>query len=173
MPTTLRGSDNFDSASQKPIAEYEVTGSAVTSIDFTGLDINAHKSYRIELEAIDGATGSDISLYVNGDTTATNYYHQYIYANGASVSSGRANNPTVVAIISGTNSSSVINVLRVNGYPHILSLINRSGSSTIELIQRTIQKTGTVTNITQLTFTSNVANGIGVGTKVRIYRGDV
>ena len=32
------------------LAEYTVTGSAVTSIDFSGLDINTHKSYRVEIE---------------------------------------------------------------------------------------------------------------------------
>ena len=51
------------------LAEYIVSGSAVTSIDFSGLDINTHKSYRVEIDWINPtASPTAMSVFINGDT---------------------------------------------------------------------------------------------------------
>lgn len=178
MPSYVRGSDNFDSlASVKPslLAEYEVTGSAVTSIDFSGLDINTHKSYRVEMELVNAtASLANIYSFINGDTTLTNYYSQYAYANGTGLSGSRVNTPQLTQMTASQSSSLyVCNITRSNGYPFLHTVGSFNDASTIQTLQNITKKTATVTNITQLTFTASVASSIGVGSKIRIYRGDV
>ena len=156
------------------LAEYTVSGSAVTSIDFSGLDINTHKSYRVEIELINAtASGGALYCFVNGDTTLTNYWSQYFYANSTSVTSARQNNPQISTLIASSIASVQLSIEKVNGYTRITSSDNFNTSSSIAYEIFSSTKTATVTNITQLTFTSSVASSIGVGSKIRIYRGDV
>lgn len=160
------------------LAEYTVSGRAVTSIDFSGLDINTHKSYRVEIEMIN-ATDSQALLYmfVNGDTTLANYASQGLAGVGSTVSSSRLSAPKICinSTSVGSDNAVVVNVTRVAGKcSYISSYVRDIGSTSI--VQGEIMwggKTATVTNITQLTFTSSVAMAIGVGSKIRIYRGDV
>lgn len=160
------------------LAEYTVTGSAVTSIDFTGLDINLHKSYRIELELIN-ATASLVLFYmfVNGDTTNTNYWSNYSARDhsttGSSVLGVSINNAQVGSIIASSNSMFTINLSNVNGEPNANFIGKRNATITPSFNVGIMSKIATVANITQLTFKASVASSIGIGSKIRIYRGDV
>lgn len=156
------------------LAEYVVSGSAVTSIDFSGLDINTHKSYIVELEIIN-PTGStaDISLFVNADTTQTNYYSQIFFAQGTTSSASISNASKLMTSRSSGSENSVVFIQKVNNYLKAMANgIGLNGSSMYWQTQ-SITKTAQITNITQLTFTSSIAGSIGVGSKIRIYRGDV
>jgi hypothetical protein len=155
------------------LAEYEVTGSAVTSIQFTGLDINAHNSYRIELEWYNPAANSSISLFYNGDTTGTNYNRQELRSDGATSSSGRANTAEAFIAFSGGRVAYKGMIYVVGGYATTITMGSGQGGAAIITEQFTQQKSpATVSNITQLDFTASVASAIGVGSKIRIYRGD-
>lgn len=156
------------------LAEYTVIGSAVTSIDFSGLDVNTHKSYRIEVELIN-ATASlfDCYCFVNGDTTITNYYSQVIDANSTTIVGGRYNYPSIGSVGASSTSQHNSLVLKANGYVNVRSHGGYLLGPSTRTTTTTTVKTSTVTNITQLTFTSSVASAIGVGSKIRIYRGDV
>lgn len=57
------------------VAETTVSGGAVTSVTFSGLDLATDAKYRIIMN-IDNATGNlaTLGLFYNGDTTDTNYY---------------------------------------------------------------------------------------------------
>jgi hypothetical protein len=73
------------------IDEYEVSGSAVASVTFSGLDGDTDEVYMIEVYAIQsGATGNAIVLRPNSDNTANNYRYQYSYAANASITAARA-----------------------------------------------------------------------------------
>ena len=154
--------------------EAVVTGSARTSIDFPLLDINTHKSYRVEIEMIN-AVGSLFELYcfVNGDTVVTNYYTQVIDASSTTLASNRSNYPSVASVGASSVTSANSILLKTNGYVNFRNNASYLLGSSIRTTTSTISKTATVTNITQLTFTSSVASAIGVGSKIRIYRGDV
>ncbi|WP_067176968.1 hypothetical protein [Sulfurospirillum sp. UCH001] len=157
------------------LAEYVVTGSAVTSIDFTGLDINTHKSYRVEI-SIANATANSSGLYcfINGDTNLTNYYRELVQFDGTTIGANRANNPQIITLQPSSSLSLTSNVQRGdNGYARAINFGNSSNGSSILKEDSTLVKTATVSNITQLTFTTSVVNAIAIGSKIRIYRGDV
>ena len=157
------------------LAEYEVTGSAVTSIDFSGLDINTHKSYRIEFEWKNPtANYSSIQMFVNGDATSTNYYTQELYIYGTAMGAQRKNGSEIIYCEQYSTALGNANISLLAGESvGCLSHFSYSIPSTVQENYRTIRKTNTVTNITQLTFTASIANSIGIGSKIRIYRGDV
>lgn len=159
------------------LAEYTVTGAARTTIDTLAdmgitLDINTHKNYRVEIELINAtASGADISCFVNGDTVLTDYYTTYIQFTTA-VSGGRLNSPRIAWLPPSSNSC-YTSVISLVGYPIFKTHgIQLPTSSCVEDLFTTA-KTATVANITQLTFTSSVAGAIGIGSKIRIYRGDI
>lgn len=154
------------------LAEYTVSGSAVTSIDFSGLDINTHKSYRVEIEMV---TMSACVLYcfVNADTTVTNYYTQTSGGGATAWSGGRYNTPATITASATGNHIGNFSVERVNGVPNFVGIGSSQLGTTPVFYNFFTLKTATVANITQLTFTSSVASAIGVGSKIRIYRGDV
>lgn len=158
------------------LAEYTVSGSAVTSIDFSGLDINAHKSYRVELD-IYNPTGTQISIYcfINGDTVLTNYYSQLLQGFSGSANGANNNNPAILQVINGQFASARCAICHspLIVKPRVLSQTSENEGTALVSKQYAVCKTATVTNITQLTFTSSVASAIGLGSKIRIYRGDV
>jgi hypothetical protein len=161
------------------LVETEVTGSAVTSIDLTGLDIATHKSYRIEVDWYNSSGSTATArLFVNGDTTVTNYDAQYLLTSATTVTGARENNANIVSLVNDHSISAVIHVGMVagsgsNNYARITNFgyPDRVGT-VIDLLLRTVAYRTSITNITQLTLSSSVAGALGVGTKVRIYRGD-
>lgn len=157
------------------LAEYEVTGSPASSIDITGLDLNTHKSYRLEIEFINATAGSvSIYAYVNNDTTATNYYMQYVYRSAsAAAAANRNNNPDILTTGANGRTSSVGFVQMVDGYTTIISHNTDNIGTSVAFKQQNLAHTVQQSNLTQLTLTATVASSLGVGTKVRIYRGDV
>lgn len=157
------------------LAETTVSGSAVTSIDFTGLDINTHQSYRVEMEWINGtASSSALYPFFNGDTVATGYYSQEVQASSTTVSGSRENTPRS-AVSSATSRTKVtMHISRdTDGWAIVESRSNRTLGSAITADLYTVSRTTTLTNITQLTLTATVASSLSIGTKARIYRGDL
>jgi hypothetical protein len=161
-------------AKSRLVASDEVTGSATTTIDFTGLDMNAHGGrYNIEVSFIEGASlVTAINLYVNNDTTDTNYYVQQISVNDTTVTGSRTNLPSMVQSAADNEVLANAYIGLANGYPHVLVSYASGAASAVLLIDRVIKKTGTVSNITQLTFTATQTDGLGVGTTIKIYRTD-
>ncbi len=152
--------------------EYEVVGAAQTEIDVTGLDINAHKSYRVEIDAI-AALDSIVYLFINNDTVLANYNSQYLHADGTSLSGGRGALPEALAMdAGGENLVSLLVSKNGNNETSVVSNETRNNSSAIKVTRRGIGYPIAVANITQLTITSATANALGIGTKIRIYRGD-
>jgi len=155
------------------LAEFEVTGTALTSINFSGLDINTHKSYRIEIELINPlASSPNIYLFVNGDTTVTNYDSQHtIFSTSASAS--RPNSSLLTTMVASQLMKTILNVSIVDDVAsYIVSSLSPTSSTTVNSTSGSGRKTATVANITQLTFTASISNTIGIGSKIRIYRGD-
>lgn len=155
------------------VYETEVTGAAVTSIDVTGLDINTDKGYVLKIDGLNSNAGaSDYYLYANNDTTQTNYTTQDLDASATSVSGARAStNIFAEAISASANFYSKIDI--TNGFSVFSYEADtiRSKGTGLSIQNRIVSKNATTTNITQLTITASVADGLGIGTTVRIYRG--
>jgi hypothetical protein len=166
--------DSINPLEKTLFKEYTVSGSAVTTIDFTGLDINAHNSYSIELDITNvTASGAQIHMFINADTTVTNYYSQYSLASGTSLAGTRANNPTVSSFDANNIVKCNISLSKVIDKVRAISSCCDLSDATVRVLNYSYAKVGTVTNITQITFTSTVASSIAIGSKIRIYRGDL
>lgn len=164
----------IDGGAGSLLASYTVAGSAVTSIDFTGLDITTHKSYRIEAELSNAtADAAEISLFINNDTTTTDYYSQWASDIDTTQAAARVNKPEFAELPASSGVSSVGYVKKTGGYASYQGNNLQSTGSGVKSTRAAISKTATVTNITQLTFTSSVASSIAVGSTIRIYRGDM
>lgn len=151
--------------------EFTVVDNPTTSINFSGLDINTHKSYRVEIDNVSNGA-SYIALFVNGDNTQTNYYTQQIFVTSATVVGININASRFGYQAAEDNLATVSATIHkgANGLVTFESLCSCDRNESACSFGR---KTGTVTNVTQLTFTHTLTNGFGVGSKIRIYRGDV
>jgi len=168
--TDIRSAANNDEL----IDEITVSGGAVTQIDFTGLDINKHKGYRIEIEAQNAVASTVLlEMFVNGDTTSINYYSQTLVSTGASVTSSRANDADTLILAPTEDNKGCINLSLLNDYPCANIVANNRPAATMVQYLASWKKTATVSNITQLTFIADTAAALDNGTRIRIYREDV
>ncbi len=145
-----------------------------TSVEFTGLDTAAHKGYRIEINYKNGtATAHSLSMYVNGLTTATDYYQEAIYADGTAIGALRTNNADILAANASDLTYAVIDFTQVpGGYAMATSVCARAPGVPIIYMNYVWSKTVAVANVTSIQFTAGVADGIGIGTTFSIYRKD-
>jgi len=152
------------------VYETEVTGAAVTSIDVTGLDTSVHRSYRVELEII-LTSSATLYAYVNNDTTNTNYYSQNLQGDGATAAASRNNDPRISVGVAGAYY--IIGTFGVVGGNYAATVETTAAVDTVSPVRqnRSLAKTASITDITQLTITSSVASSINIGSKIRIYRG--
>lgn len=154
------------------LAEYVVGTTGVKSIDFSGLDINTHKSYRVEADIKPDGEGV-LCTYVNNTLTDTDYYTQRVWGDATSVSASRYNSPWVGFVYSGEISNNTINIrLCGDKYTFSNNTNKRIGNAQdIQLFSGSCF--ANFTNITQLTFTLGGSIDFSIGSKIRIYRGDV
>lgn len=166
--------DEYANFPKNLFLEYVVTSNC-TSIDFSNLlDLNAHKSYRIEIEIVN-ATASAMSLraFINGDTVLTNYYNQWGSFANTTVAGSRVNTANILSFDANSVCTGNYVLSMTDGYVSIVGSFLKGIGSAVQLIPSSTSKTAKVSNVTCLTFTSSVALSIGIGSKIRIYRGDV
>lgn len=150
------------------------TTALATTVEFTGLDINTHKKYIISIAYKNGtASAHGLLLYVNGQTVATEYYNQVLQADGSTVAASRNNNAQILAVDASDRSSFILNMeIAEGGFAFIFANGCRNVGSIMYSYSNAWSRTVAVTNITSLTLTAGVTDGIGVGTVIKIYRGD-
>jgi len=153
------------------IAEAAPTGN-VTTVTFTGLDINTDKAYMIVWAVVDASGGpSRIDLLINNMTLATSYYSQYFGAANATVGAGRENNAGVIAVAA-LNDAAGRTLLQLppSGFPAaVTNQLKDSGTLTAQYGYG-MTLASTVSNITRLDFTHNGANGIKAGSRFTLFR---
>jgi len=156
--------------SLKKVAEVNVT-SNTTQVTITGLDIKADKFYLIVFTTKNPtATSGWVSMYVEADTTAANYYSQYFHATGTGLAGGLYNAAYIGHVDSGDRNAFIVWLVRdPDGYPRFNCYAMRKTGSGTEINLNSGSKTATVTNITRLDFIHDVAGGIGAGSKIIIY----
>jgi hypothetical protein len=155
------------------VASNTVSGSAVTSFSFTGLDLDTHISYIIEMEILADAGNNLFSIYANNLQTATDYRSQLIQATSTTVNSEQANNARIGYLSDGYRTRSIIHVGYSTGrYFYASAQFVRQHSSTTGFItiNGVWKPTELVANLTRLDIVHSTASGFGVGTKVRIYK---
>lgn len=141
------------------------------TVDITGLDINTDGVYIVEAQILngDGANTSAISIQVEGDTTAANYRVQRLQVNNATLAAARANNSNIQNLAAGKDCN-----LRITVHRDTAGLIRIIGHSCLDdgvglqFWEWAVTTEAAKTNLTQLTFTSDRATGMGSGSKFTI-----
>ena len=151
----------------KKVAEVTLEAAA-TSITIDNLDINAHKFYEIILSLKNAiASGVSISMYINNDQVATNYYEQILRVIDTTINSALYNDANVAYVHANISSFNVIDLIRdIDGYPRAVVRTCRAPPSEMNLILKSYAKADTVTNITRLDFVASAADSLDTGSKV-------
>jgi hypothetical protein len=148
-------------------------GTATTSVSFTGLTISKDDDYML-VSDVYNPTGSnnDIFMHINGNTTLTNYYRQYLYCDGTSVTADRTNNNASIYIPATRKSVGITNIKLTNSGYYITK--TKAGVSydsvAIALEEVCTTSTFTSTNITSIAITGSIASGIGIGSRFQLYK---
>ncbi|MHB8171205.1 MAG: hypothetical protein ACYDG6_06650 [Thermincolia bacterium] len=154
------------------VGQITVSGSAVTSVQFTGLDGNAHGGYVLvaEAKAIGGSGASVLNLFINGDNTATNYRSQELWASGASLGAVRHESPRFLALEANDGVVAVVDINRTPTHWYCLSATKKTDPQGLPEIRNYSISRWTAANITQLNIVSTLAGGIDLGSKFSLYR---
>ena len=157
-------------AGWEKIVDEQVTGAAVTSVDITGLDLDAGKVYQIILRITEASNNNTfISMFFNNDTTATNYYNEQVEGDGVGLAAERLNNARVCSVGALTETTAFVVLAREVGKPTAFFAGNLFEQSTIR-IRFGAHSWVTENNVTRITFTAAHANAIGVGSRILIFK---
>jgi len=153
------------------VSETTVSGGAVTSVQFTGLDLESDETYLIYVLLKNAtASASTISMTVNSDATATNYYAQTMIRSDTTAAGNRTND----AQIGYMNASDfyhghlfVHKLAGVNPWANYVSCYN--ATATVNVWNGAWVHNST-TNVTTLTIIGSTASSIADGSKIIIYK---
>lgn len=146
-------------------------GTAVTSVDITGLNIDKTSEYMLVSDIVNAGTASDYSLFSNATTTG--YATQYLSANAATIALARASNSIFTNVAASAKNCVITNIklTHKSGYIVLESWTTATySSSSLYLLYRYGSSTFTATSITQLTITSVIATQIGIGSRFQLYK---
>jgi hypothetical protein len=147
-----------------------VSGAAATTLTLSGLDLSSYKCVFLSW-SFDNATGSssNLSIYYNADTTATNYETQVLTGNGSSVSSSRANDAFVIGLVANEPSIGTA-VIRYDqdGKARWTSVLNRGPAATM-LLQIGGQMWTVAGAITGITVSASVASSLAIGSTFSLW----
>lgn len=153
------------------VAQNIVAGAAVTSIQFTNLDLDTDECYMVIATVHNPTgTGSNVALFYNADTTATNYYRQYIYCSSTTIGAARQNNAFILDPFASKSSTATIWIKAdAEGYIRAYGCQEDKDPAECRLMNLFTCWTGTA-NATTITFTASVANSIGIGSNITLYK---
>jgi hypothetical protein len=156
------------------IYDTTVTGAAVTSVQFTGLDLDSDGTYFIVIDLYNAAAGgANILLEANGDTTTTNYENTRIQADGSSISNTLFNTAGITYCDAGLQVVAHIYVSKhASKYAmgNCISNFYVAGATHPILWNSTWIKKNATTNFTSIEIVSSQANGIGIGSRIILYQ---
>lgn len=160
------------------VAESIVSGSAATSITFSGLDGVVDGGYRLIGEFVTASSATNINAFLNGDTTTTNYQSDWI-AWDTSVSGSTANSP-YVGYYAGPSVVCTLDMELyvmpgVNTYFNtvIKSFCNNFSSFATKTADSRIYNVvhnSAANNLTTITLTATTSGSFAVGSVFRLYR---
>lgn len=148
-----------------------VTGSAATTLTLSGLDLSTDKCYEIVF-AFKNATGSssNVSLFYNGDTTATNYNRQTMQINSTALSGARANDGFAFTMAASAPATGDMKILAdFDGRPRAFIRNSLGAASSIQIHDVRHVRDNTA-NVTSITLSASVANSMAVGSYFKVFK---
>jgi len=153
------------------VANTTVAGSAVTSLDFTGLDLDTDFTYFIRY-GLKNATASSnvIRLFHNGDTTTSNYTRSALVIT-TTTTINRSNLANFIDIPASSYCSGFGYVFKPADADVVRAYSNYNEAATTSTAGVQIWHTWTsANNPTQMTFTGDQANGLAIGSFMQIWK---
>ena len=144
-----------------------------TSITFSNLNSAVDLWYRLIFRiANDTGGGINYKLYVNADTTDSNYHAQYIQGNDSTANAGRSNVPYIGSVVVSQGAIILVDIFCTpNGFFTYRSrAIYHLSSSVVNVVYVGVKSSGASGAITSLTITADAANGIRSGSVLDLYR---
>lgn len=149
-----------------------IVGSAVTQVDFT-VDIQKGNEYLLVSDLTSNSAGHQIYLYANNNTTASNYDTQRVGADGIGVSGTRYSSSYLMySYDNGDTSLSIAKLKLANSglFNWQSSVVGEYGDSDINLQKYYGSFDQIITSVTSLSIVSSITNGIGIGTRLEIWK---
>ena len=145
-----------------------VLTSAVQTITIPDSVMTGRTSCKIKIDhVITNGTTENVSLFVNSDTTSTNYNRQLIVGSGASVSGENDDDALCSTGAASSKAFTIVDVSVVGGTMMFSSLNSKTSGGAIQAFLLEGGKlTGTVTDLQGMTLVSTNANGFGIGSRV-------
>lgn len=159
-----------NSSIDKLIFHY-IVPSNTTSISVTGLNNTKDGFYDVTLQLTCRVAVGNLYMYTNTDTNNSNYTRQFIYVDGASSQLLRDNSAGISACALNKASTSKLRII-VDGFgkTHYISESGLQTGTNLIFFNGEYSYDKTITTINSLTFTSDVANGIGYNSEIWVYR---
>ena len=153
------------------VDEDEVTGSAATQMQVTGLDLSTDQEYYIRAE-VKNANAGTMAIYfeVNGSTTTTGYYREVIAGNNTTLAGQRDNAPILRTALTGeVMSFRIWLALDFNGKPRLSWISGYSAGSTLQHASGS-WLFNTAGNVTSIEIVGASATSLAVGSKMKVFR---
>lgn len=161
-----------DTGPYQRLASDTATGGGVSDLTAVSFNLSSHDVLEIEF-SIGNASGFpiDISLFVNGDTTATNYYTQKSIFSNTTATNSRDNNAELFSVPSGIEVAGTIKLYRSAQGLNVRGIctFNVDYPNAIEQ-GMTSWVWGSSVDITDLALNSNTALAIADGSYMRVFQ---
>ncbi len=156
-----------------PVARTIVSGGAVTSVTFSGLDLDAAGTYIVKM-SLKNATGSAsaVSMTYNADTTATNYRSEVSQAAGSSATAANSNNALITSMQASGDGICHVEIRKPVAGCKIkaTSTYTYDTGASLTWASRAHEWVTVSTNVTSITFTGSVASSIANDSVIEIYK---
>ena len=149
-----------------------ISGSAVTQVDFTGLDIATDGTYFIVCD-ITNATASlaNFSIVFNDSAGA---YSQMQYSANSTIAGLRAATAAIGLVYASLDTTLRVHVAQdIDGYvtaDNFGSFVGSANSADIQSRTWITRTAGTKANVIKISILSDIANSIGIGSKFTLYK---
>jgi len=147
-----------------------VAGAAATTLTLSGLDLSAYKAFHVDVQ-LDNATASNsnISLYFNADTTATNYDRQVFSAANTTLAGALANDGIIATLFASETLTGRMWIHNDrDSKPRTEGIFNRNSPASVSLAMCAHAWTS-ATNITGITLSAAVASSLAIGSTFTVY----
>jgi hypothetical protein len=158
------------SGSQVLLGTATVAGAAATTLTVSALDWSAYTAFQV-ISKVKNATGSNsnISIYYNADTTATNYHRQLHYGNGTSSQASRGNDGVIFTMLASASANFQARITEdLDGKPRVIASAN-SGNTTGMYHYAAASQWVTASNVTSITLFASVASSLAIGSTFSVY----
>ena len=157
------------------IADVNVT-TTTTQIDFDNLNITKDDELRL-VYTFTNALGSDsdIRIFINNNTTQSNYYYQTLQGIESGITVGRFNNSALVLFMRSNRREQGFADIKISNNDRFVmqsQFVRQLGSNSNDVENWNLNTIGTssVTSITKISIVGTQTNSIGVGTKLTLYK---